>query len=126
MKDNKKILIIEDAPYLQKVLKKAFGKTDFKLLQAFNGIDGYKMAIEEKPDIILLDLILPDMEGMEVLKKIRASKKIPDTRIIIISNLDSTDNMKKALELGVNDYFVKANESFFSVVDMVKKFVNSG
>jgi DNA-binding response OmpR family regulator len=107
----KKILIIEDESALQKTLGEVLSQQGYEILPALNGEVGLKLAQSEKPDLILLDLILPKIHGFDVLKKIKdnpETKKIP---VIVLTNLESIEDIKKAIELGATTYLVKANYS---------------
>jgi DNA-binding response OmpR family regulator len=107
----KKILIIEDESALQKTLGEVLSQQGYEVLSALNGEIGLKLAQSKKPDLILLDLILPKIHGFDVLKKIKdnpETKKIP---VIVLTNLESIEDIKKAIELGATTYLVKANYS---------------
>ena len=109
MKEKKTILIIEDEEVLLRALYIRLKKLGFIISSATDGETGLQVAQRIKPDLILLDLILPKMGGFEVLEVLKADlafKKIP---IIVLSNLGDNKDIKKAKSLGATDYFVKAN-----------------
>ncbi len=117
------ILIIEDEPTLQKTLTDALGQEGYEVKNALDGEEGLKAARETKPDLILLDLILPKMDGFEVLdelKKAEATKAIP---VIVLTNLESTQDIEKALTLGATTYLVKANYDLKDVIEKVKETI---
>lgn len=107
----KTILIIEDELALQKTLGEVLSQQGYKVLPALNGEVGLKLAQSEKPDLILLDLILPKIHGFDVLKKIKDNPEIKEIPIIVLTNLESIEDIKKAIELGATTYLVKANYS---------------
>jgi len=118
---NKKvILLIEDDPVLQELYLEALSRSGFVVLQALNGKKGLHLASIEKPNLILLDIMLPaGMNGFDVLKDLKANpatKKIP---VIMLTNLESEE--KTARDMGAEDYLVKANLSIDQIVNRVKK-----
>lgn len=117
----KRILLVEDEPTLQKTISEILTQEGFKILSALDGEAGLNFALREKPDLILLDLILPKIDGFEVLenlKKNESTKKIP---VIILTNLENAAAVERALELGANSYLVKANYELEDVVQKVKQ-----
>ena len=116
-----KILFIEDEPTLQKTLGDALTKEGYQIKTAFDGEEGLLVAKEYKPDLILLDLILPKMDGfavMQALKKDEGLKAIP---VIVLTNLEGTADVEKVLELGATTYLVKTNYDLKEVVEKIKK-----
>lgn len=107
----KTILIIEDESALQKTLGEVLSQQGYKVLPALNGEVGLKLAQSEKPDLILLDLILPKIHGFDVLKKIKDNPETKEIPVIVLTNLESIEDIKKAIELGATTYLVKANYS---------------
>jgi DNA-binding response OmpR family regulator len=119
----KKILIVEDDSFLQGLTASKLSKDGYTILVAGNGEDAVKIADAEKPDFILLDLVLPAMDGFEVLAKIRkndALKKIP---VIIFSNLAEEKDMIKARDLGANEYMVKSNFTLDELAAKIKEML---
>jgi two-component system KDP operon response regulator KdpE len=102
--NNQVILIIDDEPQIRKLLSINLESQSFKHVEAENGEIGLKLALSHNPDLILLDLGLPDISGQEVLKKLRTWFQKP---ILILSVLDSEDEIIKALDNGANDYLTK-------------------
>jgi DNA-binding response OmpR family regulator len=107
----KKILIIEDESALQKTLGEVLSQQGYEVLSALNGEIGLKLAQSKKPDLILLDLILPKIHGFDVLKKIKDNPETREIPVIVLTNLESIEDIKKAMELGATTYLVKANYS---------------
>jgi two-component system, OmpR family, response regulator VicR len=116
----KKILIIEDDRALQNALVEILSKEGYETTSAFDGEEGIEKAGAEKPDLILLDLILPKKDGYEVLAEI---KKDPsdDIPVLILTNLEEIDNVQKALDLGAKTFMVKSDFSLKDIVEKVRQ-----
>ena len=121
---NKKILVIEeveDDDTLRDVLYDNFTSSGFKVLRARDGMEGLSMARKERPDLILLDLLLPKMGGIDMLRKLREDPKNKNIPVIIFSNYSDNDKIASAMELGANDYLVKSNWKLEDVMQKVKE-----
>jgi len=105
----KKILIIEDDKFLLKVIKKKLLIENYTVIEAMDGEQGIKSVKREKPDLILLDLILPGIDGFEVLTKIKKDKELSKIPVIILSNLGEKEDINKGLKMGAIDYLIKAH-----------------
>jgi DNA-binding response OmpR family regulator len=116
----KKILFIEDESALQKTFGDFLGKEGFELISALDGETGLKLAEKEAPDLILLDLILPKMEGVEVLKKLRENPKTKDIPVIVLTNVEDFEKLEKTLELGIKAYLVKTDFTLEEVLQKIK------
>ena len=114
----KKILVVEDEAVLQKTMVEFLSKEGFNAMGASDGEKGIQMAKKEKPDLILLDIIIPLKDGFEVLAEIRAEKALENTPVILLTNLDNPENVQKACEFGVSTYLVKSN---YTLEDIAKK-----
>jgi len=117
----KKILFIEDESALQKTFKDILEKEGYEVIKALDGEVGLKLAEEKKPDLILLDLILPKIDGFEVLKGLKENEETKDIPVIIFTNLEGAGDIQKALELGATTYLVKANYSLEEIVTKIKQ-----
>ncbi len=117
----KNILIIEDDEFLRGLISKKLFAEDFKISVAVDGEEAVKKIKEEKPDLILLDLILPVMNGFEVLSKIKKDSSTNSIPVIILSNLGEKEDIDKALTLGVVDYLIKAQFTPEEIVEKVEK-----
>ena len=115
-----KILFVEDEPSLQKAISEVLTQEGYKVLGAADGEEGLKKAKEEKPNLILLDLILPKKDGFEVLKELKADEKLKDIPVIVLTNLEGVGDVEKALTLGATTYLVKANYDLEDVLKTVK------
>jgi len=115
-----KALIVEDEEILAKVLEEKLKKANFNVQIAENGEKAISITKSFNPDIILLDFMLPKIDGFEVLKEIKKDNDTKLIPVIAITNLADDDHIKKALQLGVVDYFVKANHPVNEIVEKVK------
>ncbi len=117
----KTILFIEDESVLQKTFRDVLEKEGYKIITALDGEIGLRLVKEKKPNLVLLDLVLPKMDGFEVLKELKENKETKDIPVIILTNLEKSEDVDKALELGATTYLVKANYELKEVVEKVKK-----
>jgi len=119
--DKKKILlIVEDEVSLAKLLQQEFFKEGFDVLVAYDGVVGLSLALENKPDIILLDLLLPKMDGLSLLRELRKDPWGLDVPVIILSNLSDAEKISEAASKEVFDYLVKADWKLEDVIKKVK------
>ncbi|MDD3190479.1 MAG: response regulator [Candidatus Pacebacteria bacterium] len=114
----KKILVVEDEATLQKALIEVLEQAEYEVASALDGERGWELAVEEKPDLILLDIILPKMDGFEVLRNLKGNPETAKIPIIILTNLSDLNDIQKALDLGANTYLVKAD---FHLEDVLRK-----
>jgi two-component system phosphate regulon response regulator PhoB/two-component system alkaline phosphatase synthesis response regulator PhoP len=117
---HKKILIVEDDKFLRDLCLKKLKKTGFKVLTAFDGKEGLKKIKEEKPALILLDIVLPGLSGFEVLKQIKADSQTSSIPVIILSNLGQKEDIEKGIKLGAKDYIIKADNTPNEIIEKVK------
>lgn len=106
---SKKILIIEDERGLSDMYKMKFEKEGYVVLVAYDGMSGIELAKQERPDLILLDIIMPGIDGFEVLRTLRATPETMDTKIFVFSNLGQDDEIERGLQEGADKYLIKAN-----------------
>ena len=119
-----KILVIDDDKTQLSLIKKYLNNTGHKKVILVNsGTKGILSAKKNKPDIILLDLILPKKDGFEVLHELKEDESTRDIPIIIMTNLEGTKDVEKALEFGATTYLVKANYSLDDVVEKIKSIL---
>ena len=119
----KKILFVEDESALQKTLGDVLTQEGYEIISALDGAAGLELAKEKKTDLILLDLILPKLHGLEVLKELKADPGTKGIPIIVLTNLESIEDIDQALELGATTYLVKAHYSLEEVIEKVKKTI---
>lgn len=115
-----KIAIIEDDQPIREMYKLKLTAAGFKVKTAGNGVDGLKLLEDFDPDLVLLDLMMPEMNGEEVLAKYRSSKNGKDAKVIILTNISKDEASRDLSKLNVSDYIVKANHTPSQVIDIVK------
>lgn len=116
----KKILLIEDESALQKTLGGVLTQEGYEVSSALDGEIGLRTAKAIKPDLILLDLILPKMNGFEVLKALKEDEETKGIPIIVLTNLEGVEDVDKAISLGAKNYLVKAQYSLAEVLEKIK------
>jgi len=114
----KKVLIIEDDSFLQGLEAGKLKKVGYDVIVASSGGEAMQKINEPGIDVILLDLILPDFDGFEILAKIRATDAIKNTPVIVFSNLSEEKDLNRAKELGSTDFMIKSN---FTLDELVKR-----
>jgi len=119
----KKILIIEDEVVLAEMYKEKLEKEGFEVFLASEIGEGIEIAKKEKPDLILLDVLLPRENGVSFLEKIKNEEEIKSIPVIVFSNYDDPQTKKKAFELGVKEYLIKANYTPGEIVEKIKKYL---
>lgn len=119
--ENKKkaILLIEDNPLLTGLYSSGFKKRGMEVLVVHNGEEGLKAIQEQRPDIVLLDLFMPGMTGLEVLQKIRENPDIKDTKVVVLTISNKEEDRNKAKELGVVDYLLKQELHLNDIIEKV-------
>lgn len=116
----KKIMLVEDDALLAQVLATALKNENFEVVIVSDGLEALDTAGKIRPSLILLDLILPGMDGFAVLKAIKEDSKTSDIPVVIISNLDSVSDIKSTKVLGADKYFLKADSNLDEIVKFVK------
>lgn len=116
----KKILIIEDEQAVLKVLSEKITKEGFMVLQATDGENGLALALKEHPDLILLDLVLPKIDGLVLLKKLRDDSWGANAPVMILTNLSDNKRVAEAMALGVYEYLVKSSWDIDEVIQKIE------
>lgn len=116
----KTILIIEDDKFLRELITQKLIKEGYNVSEAIDGEEGIKKVKEEKPDLVLLDLILPGIDGFEVLSRMREESTLSSIPVIILSNLGQKDDVEKGLKMGAIDYLIKAHFTPGEIIDKIK------
>jgi len=118
-----KILLIEDDTFLSGMYVTKLSLENFDVRLASDGKLGLKMVIDEQPDLVLLDIILPKVDGFEILKTIRRDQRTKDMPVILLTNLGQKGDVEKGLDLGATDYLIKAHFMPSEVVDKIKRLI---
>lgn len=118
MAKEKKILVVEDDVDFSEILREGFKNEKFKMVFAKNGEEGLDMAVKEKPDLILLDILMPKMNGMEMARALRrVNKKVP---IIFLTNVEDMASVSEAFKMIKSDYVVKSTVHINNIISIVK------
>ena len=115
-----KILVVEDEEILRTALAEELKQENFEVVTAKDGQDGVEKATAEKPDLILLDLVMPRLDGLGALKELKAKDDTKEIPVVILTNLSDYDKVSDALSLGAMDYLVKANYRLEELVNKIK------
>jgi len=116
----KKILIIEDDKFLRELIVKKLVKEGYEISEAVDGEEGIKKVKEEKPDLVLLDLILPGIDGFEVLSRTKEDPALSQIPVIILSNLGQKEEVERGLKLGAIDYLIKAHFTPGEIIEKIR------
>ena len=116
----KNILIIEDDKFLRELIVRKVINEGFDASEAIGGEEGIKKIKEEKPDMVLLDLILPGMDGFEVLSLMKEDSALSSIPVIILSNLGQKEDIEKAMKMGATDYLIKAHFTPSEIIEKIK------
>lgn len=121
---NKKILIIEDDNFLAKMLSRMITDSGYEVILSSSGQEGVNKAESNNDiDLIILDIMLPDIDGFEVLEKIKSSQKTKKIPVVIMSNLGQPEDVKRGKNLGAIDHLVKSDFSLDEVAKKIKGFL---
>lgn len=118
-----KIVLVEDDNFLAGMYVTKLNLDGFDVALASDGERGLKLAREENPAIILLDVVLPKMSGFDVLRDLKSDPKTRDIPVLLLTNLGQRDDVKKGLDLGAVDYLIKAHFMPSEVVDKIKRLI---
>lgn len=120
----KKILIVEDDPLIVKIYTTRLKADGYDVLSAENGEEGIKIAEESFPDLIILDVMMPRVDGFAVLERLRKNPSFKDTPILMYSNLNNEEEIERAIKMGVTEFLVKANLSPTQMVLKMKQYAD--
>lgn len=115
-----KILIVEDDSFVIDIYHTKLSQEGYEVIEARNGIEAMKKLEEIRPDLILLDIIMPYMDGLEVLRKIKKDEKLKTIPIILLTNLSQKEEINEGLGLGVDDYLIKSHFTPSEVLEKIK------
>lgn len=125
----KNILIAEDEDVLQRVLKDRFKEEGWHVTTVDDGAEAIKKLENAKAgdyDLMLLDLLMPEKDGFEVLEALKKMPELSDLAVIVLSNLGGDEDIKRAMSLGADDYYVKSQHPVSEVIEKAEKFASSG
>ncbi len=116
----KKILIIEDEKILSEMYRFKFAKEGYKIYNAMDVEEALDLAKKEKPNLVILDMLLPKESGIAFLEKRKSIADIQNIPVIVLSNFDDSETKNKAFSLGAKDYLIKSNADPKEVLDKIK------
>lgn len=125
MESKKKILLVEDDTALASVYSSRLELEGFEVVHVSNGEDALSKAVEYRPDLILLDAMMPKITGFDVLDNLRAAEDIRNTKVIMLTALSQPKDKERAEKLGVDDYLVKSQVVISDVVERIKHHLNN-
>ncbi|MBI2462918.1 MAG: response regulator [Candidatus Spechtbacteria bacterium] len=115
------VLVVEDDQFLRDLIVHKLIEEGFTVFEAIDGEEGLNKALNNKPQIILLDIILPGIDGFEVLRQLKQKKETENIPVIVLSNLGQEDDVERARALGAKDYLVKAQFTPAEIIEKIKK-----
>lgn len=123
----KKILVVDDDSFVTDIYQTKLSQEGFEVAVASDGAEAMKKledAKEGKPDLILLDIVMPYIDGLEVLKKMRSNEKLKDVPVILLTNLSQKKEVDEGLKLGAQDYLIKSHFTPSEVLEKINNYVN--
>lgn len=121
----KKILIIDDEQDLREAIATTLSYEGFEIISAGDGEEGLKLALSEKPDLIFLDIIMPKLDGLSMLKKLREDEWGKDVKVVVMTVLDDMGKMAEAVQEGATEYIVKTTITLSSLAAKAREYLNS-
>ncbi len=119
----KQILLVEDDPFLIDIYTQKLKESGFDLMVAKSADEVFERLREKKPDLIILDIVLPGADGWEILKKIKSNPDLNSVKVIILSNLSQQDQVERGLKLGALKYLIKAHYTPSGIVKEIKELL---
>ncbi len=123
MGNKKTILLVEDDIFVSDIYQTKLGQEGFKVLVAENGMEAVKKLKESIPDLILLDIVMPYMDGMDVLRKLKEKKEWKDIPVMLLTNLSDKEKVDEGMGLGASDYLIKSHFTPSEVVAKVRSLL---
>ncbi|MHB8860520.1 MAG: response regulator [Minisyncoccota bacterium] len=117
----KKILWVEDDSFLIDIIAQKLTQEQWELLYANDGAAALRVAHEKKPDAIILDILLPGIDGIEVLRQLKADEETKNIPVLMFSNLDDKEKIAQGKELGAEGFFIKATSTLESIIEEIQK-----
>lgn len=121
---SKTILVVEDNDFIRKMYVLKFSKAGLDVVEAIDGAEALKAIDSSKPDLVLLDLMMPNVGGIEVLENLHKKKLIPKLPVIVLTNIMNSETIEQARKLGAVDYIIKTDLTPSQVLDKMKKYID--
>ncbi len=119
----KSILLVEDDPFLIEIYSKKLAEEGFFAEVVSNGEEVLAKVKEKKPELVILDIVLPQVDGWEILQQIKQDPELKNTKVVILSNLGQKEEVEKGIESGAEKYLIKAHFTPSQVVEEIKKII---
>lgn len=119
--EKKKILVVEDDRSLQSAVVEMLNQEGYETVSAFDGEEGLAKLSQEKPDLVLLDIILPKKDGFEFLSQMKSNSETKEIPVLILTNLEEVDKVQKAVALGATAFMIKSDYSIKEILEKVKE-----
>lgn len=119
--EKRKILVVEDDRSLQSVIVEMLSQEGYETISAFDGEEGLAKLSQEKPDLVLLDIILPKKDGFEFLSQMKNNPETKEVPVLILTNLEEVDKVQKAVDLGATTFMIKSDYSIREVLEKVRE-----
>ncbi|MCX6763704.1 MAG: response regulator [Candidatus Moranbacteria bacterium] len=123
-KSKKIIMIVEDDSFVMDIYNTKFTQTGYAVVGALNGQEALKKMEETKPDLILLDIVMPQMDGYEFLKIMKSREEFKNIPVVLLTNLNQKEEIEKGMDLGAQDYLIKSHFTPSEVLAKVEKMLN--
>jgi CheY-like chemotaxis protein len=121
----KKVLVVEDEKFLSNILKIKLEREGFTVIQAYDGEEGLRLMKENMPALVVLDLVMPKVSGFEFLERLSLDPQLSKIPVVVASNLGQDSDIEKVKNLGVQNYYVKAQTSIDDLVKMFRQIVEA-
>lgn len=121
----KKVLLVEDDPFLMDIYTLKFKEAGFQISGVQDGGEALQKIKELSPDILILDIVLPSLDGWEILRKVKSEKRFNKLKVVILSNLGQQKEIEKGISLGALRYFIKAHYTPSQIVQEINKILKS-
>jgi len=121
--NKRKIMIVEDDVFVMDIYQTKLAQEGFEIIPAMNGVEAMKKLQVSVPDLMLLDIVMPYMDGLEVLKKVKADDRLKNIPVVLLTNLSQKDDIDKGLGLGANDYLIKSHFTPSEVLKKIKEYI---
>lgn len=116
-----KVLVVEDDKFLRELITRKLDAENFDVIEAIDGEEGMEKAAVQNPDLVLLDIVLPGIDGFEILKRMKADPNLSKIPVIMLTNLGQRDDVERGIKMGADDYLIKAHFTPSEIIERVKK-----
>ena len=123
MDNKRKILLVEDDVFMLELLSDKLRKSGFEVSVAVDGEECMKVLQSIRPDLVLLDIVMPKVDGLDVLRRMKGSPDLSGIPVIVLSNLGQKEEVERAMDLGAKDYIIKANFTAGEIVEKLNKIL---